>query len=1349
MVALVVLAAYVSLGREFMPAVSGYADFFEEQITDIIGLTVKVDSLTGSFQGFNPSIQINRLRLLVENETGQVPDDGSSALEFEQATLVVDVPRSIWQRRWVFADFLVEGLAVDAEQTETGAWQLHDINISGGADIDPAVIYQSFLQVSRLDLRNVQVNLTTRQQNSVQITNGSAVIQNRNGNHFLHIDGSLNNSVEPLKLSFEVRGNRLANITGRLHLKIPAVDYSNLLVGESFGESFGELAVQELIGGGEVWATFTDGELRGVTSRANIDQLTLLSAAADSLTLRNLAGNLQLLQGAESGSFELKLSDMSVTAGELQWAPFNANLVLKAEESIDFKADSIDLALLNRVVLNSGALSESAVTQLAAYNPQGRLINVSMHWPLSPEPGDNGSVQANLVNVDLGSLNGSPSLFGLNGYVEFQYDDNARVATGFGEVESDQFRINIPSVFVDTWDYDYVNGRLDFRADMNDGQHIKMVSSVVVAESAIVDGRVQFASSIDRYPDGRHEANLDLLVGALRVDAKTKSPYLPNAPQVAEPLKNTMQWLNAAVLGGELHNSGVIYRGSTVAGSPPETKTFQSFYVLEGGELLFSPDWPAMQDVSGVVLTNDEKIDIEVSHALSMGVEARDVTATVRRNELNESWLDITGLANGPTASGLSYLQAAPVGEGLHNAMRSWEAEGDFNTVIDVRVPLNQPGTQTDVRLNMTVADNQLTLPDYALQVAQLSGPIIFDTRTGLEESQMTGVWFEKPATIALSSDLLDGALQHINVDVSGAMTPESLIDWPLQSNFVQRLLGDMEGEFNYQARLQVPQSGGGSTSLTIKTNLEGVELNAPQPFAKQSAAQLPLQLNIVFDGADQKISGLLGADVAFHLQLEDGAFTVGLLALGEGWTDIENQIDTDVTGLAVAGQVDYLEVEPWVDYLATFSQADVPGSNIPAAGINTVALDGSIAFIDLAVDELQVYDQLLPNVGLRIESNSQTGYWDIDLHGDAVTGSVNVPFDPADYLILDLAHLHLPGGEEEQSDAVPPSTDDTEVEIAVEEIERVDPLAEIDPRSLTKMRFKADEVTIGERAFGAWRFTLDPGIEGADFNDLAFDFRGLRLGNLNAEEIDPAAPQPHFSWLYDGIGHRSALEGVLQASNMAEVLTENGIAPSLNSASAEFVTNITWPGSPAFFAGAHLSGDITIDINDGRFQQAAGSAGALKLISIINFDAIMRRLRFSDDLLRRGLAYDSIDGNLRLDDGQVSILDQLVISGPSSLYQISGNLNLADQTIDGEMYLTLPVSANIPWLGLLTANIPLAVGAYLFDRIFGDQVNNLTSAVYTLKGPWEGLQPQFKQAFGSPPAGNSTSAPQTPAPAQ
>ncbi len=97
--------------------------------------------------------------------------------------------------------------------------------------------------------------------------------------------------------------------------------------------------------------------------------------------------------------------------------------------------------------------------------------------------------------------------------------------------------------------------------------------------------------------------------------------------------------------------------------------------------------------------------------------------------------------------------------------------------------------------------------------------------------------------------------------------------------------------------------------------------------------------------------------------------------------------------------------------------------------------------------------------------------------------------------------------------------------------------------------------------------------------------------------------------------------------------------------------------------------------------------------------------------------------------------MDRFVISGPSSLYQIVGEVDLAEEIVEGEMTVTLPVSNNLPWIGLLSANIPLAVGAYLFDQIFGRQVDSLSSAIYSLSGPLEGLEPEFKQAFGVPSA--------------
>ena len=80
-VAVVLLAAYVSAGRQFMPAISRYASFLEDQIQQSTGIPVSVESLTGSFTGFNPVVQIDGLQLAVSEE---LP---GSALRFARANI--------------------------------------------------------------------------------------------------------------------------------------------------------------------------------------------------------------------------------------------------------------------------------------------------------------------------------------------------------------------------------------------------------------------------------------------------------------------------------------------------------------------------------------------------------------------------------------------------------------------------------------------------------------------------------------------------------------------------------------------------------------------------------------------------------------------------------------------------------------------------------------------------------------------------------------------------------------------------------------------------------------------------------------------------------------------------------------------------------------------------------------------------------------------------------------------------------------------------------------------------------------------------------------------------------------
>ena len=1314
-VSVVLLAAYVSAGRQFMPAVSGYADTFEERIVEYTGVPVSVDSLTGSFEGFNPRVRVDGLRLLVGEA---IEDENASALVFDSANVIVDIPRSIWERRWILEDFVVETLNINFEQNETGEWHLAGLENSGDTELNIEDLFQALRSVSFLNLRNVNINFETNAGTSFSLLNGSAAIQNFEDTHFLHVNANFKDNSEQIAFSFEVIGNELAEVNGVLHVELPLADYSEIFSGQSFAA----FNVQELIGGGNLWLNITNGELAGGASELDLKRVTLIGQEMAPITLENISGGVLVNRDPAANSWEVALADMAINWEDHFWRPFNLYTEFFPDQSVSMRADNIDLTLVSQLAISSGLLPDSLSSEIEQFAPRGALENVSLFAPLSVTSSNLLTLRSNVASLELSSVRGSPNMWGLNGFLDLAYDSSTKVLSGVVEVESEEFSLNLPTVFTSVWDYGYVNGRLNINVDQSDGREVSLVSSIIVAESEIVDAHIEFSSTIQNNSTGAREGFLDLLIGAERLDAEYKSAYLPDGSNISDNLRQSMEWLDNAILDGEIRDSGVLFRGSTIQGSDAVTKTFQSYYLMENGELNFSDEWPNINSFSGYVYTDDNEFDIEAWSGESLSLNLGEIVGEIRRNERDENWLSVNGQAAGLTSDGLNYLQTAPLGEQLKNSIANWETEGDVAADIQVRVPLNQPGREPEVRINFAIAENIIEIPDYALTVSQLTGPIIFDSLTGLEPSELEGQLFGHPVNLALSSQANEGEIETIFVDAEGAGTREELMAWPQQSQFVRDVLAQMQGDLIYTANLSLEQreDSAQASTLVIDSDLVGSALNLPQPFGKTFEETADLHIELQF-GNEQFVTGNFGDNVQFELGMEEGTVNDGIVLVGSYDSPLSSFSETDNNGIMIIGEMGRLVVEEWTAFLGELNSTSNPSAD----------LNNAIKFVDVQLEILELYEQELPGVAMRVEVDESAKSWEVTLDSDSIQGQVYFPFDQEDYLRLDLAYLRLPGDEESEVSA--------DLNDEAEEEERIDVLADIDPRELPPMYFATDDFTIGSRPYGAFAFTFEPNVDGAEVNDLVFDFRGLRL-NMEGPYVDDSEPDeyaqrfaPRFVWYYDGVEHRSELRGILYADDMADVLTANGYAAMFESEEAIFFADISWPGSPAFFAGSNLSGEIDMDIEDGRFLQGSGGQGALRLISILNFDAIMRRARLSDDLVRTGLAYDEITAELNLDDGQVNIEDRLVISGPSSLYQITGDLDLEDETILGEMYVTLPVSDNIPWLGLLTANIPLAVGAYLFDQIFGDQVDSLTSAVYTLDGPWEGLEPEFKQAFGSP----------------
>lgn len=1310
-VSVVLLAAYVSAGRQFMPAVAGYSEFVENQIFEITGVPVQVESLQGGFSGFNPVIEVNGLSMQVAADP-DFPESTGRALDFDRGTVVVDMARSIWQRRWVLQEFVVERLELELAQTADGGWLLGGIAMQGGAGIAPAALYQAFQDFAQLDLRDVVINVRTRSGELLRFIDGAATIQNRSGNHFLHVDITPEGQNRQLALSLEVRGDDLAVIDGSFHLALPAANYSGLLSGQSVAG----VEVEELIGGGDIWINFESGDVRRIVATTELEAVALGSARDNPVTLDSLTGAFEVRR--EEGIEHYSVSGLSFGHESASWPLTNLYLAHRPEQSLSVRADRFDVAMAVSLAANLGLLPESAGSLLEQLQPAGVLENFELQAPLRENSGEPVALRANVAGGAVASVRNSPAMSGLTGYLEVSADLDERRATGLVEVDSTDFTINIPRIYTSTWAFEAMNGSLGFELDYNEGRKLHLTSSVLTGRLDELETRLQLTSALDQQPDGERENELELLIGVLNMNAAEKTPFLPDGPGVRGGLRDGMEFLERAIVDGRFSNSAAIFRGQSVQGSDRLAKTFQSFYQWRDGSLRFDPEWPLLESDRTLVLTDDENIDIFMENGSSLGLQSAVIEGRIRGSEPETSLLTVTGAGRSSSADGLAYLQAVPAAEGLRRAMADWRAQGSLQGEFELQVPLGAPEAETDIRLHLDFSDNNLWVSQYELDLADVNGELLFDTRTGIEKGEFQASLFGGESGIEVSSRGEPGELDRIVVISRGRADRRALMQWPRQSGLVRGLLDNARGSFLYAAELHLDQMDAGATSLRVSSDLAGLFLTLPEPFAKQAGEPLPLNLQVDQASGVQSISGSAGSSLRFDLELADSAIRQGRVRLGGGRSDTVEP----GSGLVVDGRLDRMALEQWAALLGDMQSAAPEG------------LHEVFAFMDIDADEVDVYGQTLEDVHIRVDPNSQG--WLASVGGDSVQGTVGIPLDVDDYLQVQLDYLRFKGLEEPESGSDPGPDAAAQLEGAEEpEPPRVDLLAGVDPRELPRMHFAVGEISIGETPWGRWNFTLEPDAGGADFTDLGFDFRGLRLTPPVAEEVE-RSPAPRLRWDFDGRDHATELAGLILADDMAAVLLDSGFAASLESQSARFAADLRWPGSPAFIQGSQLSGNVDLLVENGRFLETSAGGGALKLISIINFDAIMRRLRLSDDLLRRGLAFDEITGSLNMDRGLAQIENQLVISGPSSLYQITGDVDLRDETIAGEMYVTLPVSDNIPWIGLITGNLPLAVGAFLLDQIFGDQVDSLTSAVYTLEGPWEGLEPQFKQAFGAPDEG-------------
>ena len=128
---------------------------------------------------------------------------------------------------------------------------------------------------------------------------------------------------------------------------------------------------------------------------------------------------------------------------------------------------------------------------------------------------------------------------------------------------------------------------------------------------------------------------------------------------------------------------------------------------------------------------------------------------------------------------------------------------------LNIDVPLDDSSIDTKVRVNLSLEENSLMIPEYSLTFNDLSGPIIFDTESGIERTELTGNLFSAPVELSIQSVGRGDDIQKILVSAQGSASRQQLIDWPQQSDIVRATIGRMEGDLPYSADLVLNQTEG------------------------------------------------------------------------------------------------------------------------------------------------------------------------------------------------------------------------------------------------------------------------------------------------------------------------------------------------------------------------------------------------------------------------------------------------------------------------------------------------------------------------------------------------------------
>ena len=142
--------------------------------------------------------------------------------------------------------------------------------------------------------------------------------------------------------------------------------------------------------------------------------------------------------------------------------------------------------------------------------------------------------------------------------------------------------------------------------------------------------------------------------------------------------------------------------------------------------------------------------------------------------------------------------------------------------------------------------------------------------------------------------------------------------------------------------------------------------------------------------------------------------------------------------------------------------------------------------------------------------------------------------------------------------------------------------------------------------------------------------------------------------------------------------------------------------------------------MKDGRIKKVGNRA--IRIFGLFNMDLLVKRLSLDfDDVTKNGFFYNSLNGNFRIENGDIFTTD-MIIKGPSAELLTVGTTNIINETYDMQVIASPEFGETLPAIALIGGPITAAAtyAAEKLAKAFGKDINDLIKIKYKVSGTWD-----------------------------